>query len=108
MVTARAATASGTAAYRKRITRAVADHFRKSQDLWFSSIGLGTYLGNHDDATDNSYRNAISHAVQLGCNVIDTSINYRCQRSERVIGATLKNLFQDGKVQREELIICTK
>jgi len=33
------------------------------------------------------------HAAELGCNVIDSAINYRFQRSERAIGAALKQLF---------------
>jgi aryl-alcohol dehydrogenase-like predicted oxidoreductase len=43
----------------------------------------------------------------LGCNVIDTAINYRCQRSERAIGAALKELAVRG-YDRSELIIATK
>lgn len=67
-----------------------------------SAIGIGTYLGNADDATDARYKEAIIRAVQLGVNVIDTAANYRFQRSERSIGEALKSLT------REELIICTK
>ena len=67
-----------------------------------SSIGIGTYLGNADEATDLSYTRAIVRAVQLGINVIDTAANYRFQRSERSIGEALKIL------SREELVICTK
>ena len=47
-----AATLAGTAAYRARMTRVADDHFRNQQNLWLSSIGLGSYLGNPDDATD--------------------------------------------------------
>ena len=46
-------------------------------------------------------------AVEGGANVIDTAINYRFQRSERSIGAALKQLFAKG-FQREELVLCTK
>ncbi|MEW6736126.1 MAG: aldo/keto reductase [Acidobacteriota bacterium] len=108
MIQTGSATIEGTSEYRKRMTRVLPEHFRKQQTFWLSSIGLGTYLGHHDDTTDNSYRNAISLAIQLGCNVIDTAINYRCQRSERAIGATLKELFRDGKAKREEIVIATK
>ena len=46
------ATTEGTANYRKRFEgKLSADHFREQQDLWLSSIGIGTYLGNHDAAT---------------------------------------------------------
>jgi len=72
-----------------------------------SSIGIGTYLGNHDDATDRQYQDALVRAVESGCNVIDSAINYRCQRSERAIGAALKELARRG-YSRDELIIATK
>lgn len=103
-----AATAQGTDRYRKRFTgRIPQEHFHQSHGLWMSSIGIGTYLGNHDAATDEQYRQAIVCAVESGCNVIDTAINYRCQRSERAIGAALKELATRG-YERTELIIATK
>src|SRR5262249_35741508 len=83
------------------------DHFRKSNDLWLSSIGIGTYLGNPDEETDRRYAEAIERAVELGANVIDTAPNYRFQRSERSIGVALGELFQRD-FERTELIICTK
>jgi aryl-alcohol dehydrogenase-like predicted oxidoreductase len=78
------------------------------QGLVLSRIGIGTYLGNPDAATDQSYTRAIVRAVQLGVNVIDTAANYRFQRSERSIGEALKILANEHGVAREELVICTK
>jgi aryl-alcohol dehydrogenase-like predicted oxidoreductase len=102
------ATAEGTERYRKRFEGKIpAGHFRQSQGLWLSSIGIGTYLGNHDAETDELYHDAIVRAVESGCNVIDTAINYRCQRSERSIGAALKELASRG-FSRDELVIATK
>ena len=40
-------------------------------------------------------------AVRGGCNVIDTAVNYRCQRSERSVRAALDDLFVRGEVDRE-------
>jgi aryl-alcohol dehydrogenase-like predicted oxidoreductase len=77
-------------------------------DLVLSSIGIGTYLGNADEATDLSYTRAIVRAVQLGVNVIDTAANYRFQRSERAIGEALKILANEHGIERERLVICTK
>jgi aryl-alcohol dehydrogenase-like predicted oxidoreductase len=77
-------------------------------DLVLSSIGIGTYLGDADDATDLSYTRAIVRAVQLGVNVIDTAANYRFQRSERSIGEALKLLANEHGIAREQLVICTK
>ena len=76
--------------------------------LVLSSIGIGTYLGNADDATDAGYTRAIVRAVQLGVNVIDTAANYRFQRSERSVGEALKILTNEHGIAREELVICTK
>jgi aryl-alcohol dehydrogenase-like predicted oxidoreductase len=73
-----------------------------------SSIGLGTYLGHWDEHTDRNYQEAIKRAIDLGCNVIDSAINYRFQRSERAIGAALKELFEAGKASRDEIIVATK
>lgn len=73
-----------------------------------STIGLGTYLGHWDERTDLMYQDAIKRAVELGVNLIDSAINYRFQRSERAIGAALKQLFDSGKAARDEIIIATK
>ncbi len=73
-----------------------------------SSIGLGTYLGESDDETDDRYRKSIVRAVGLGVNVIDSAINYRFQRSERSIGAALRDLHESGTASRDELVIATK
>ena len=100
------ATAEGTERYRERF--AGSDHFRQQQGLTLSSIGIGTYLGNPDSATDAGYTSAIVRAVQLGCNVIDSAANYRFQRSERSIGQALKSLTDEHGFAREELVICTK
>jgi aryl-alcohol dehydrogenase-like predicted oxidoreductase len=102
------ATPDGTDRYRKRFAGKIPqEHFRQTHGLWMSSIGIGTYLGNHDDATDEQYRQAVVRAVESGCNVIDTAVNYRCQRSERAIGTALKELAAQG-YDRSELIIATK
>src|SRR6266700_3456797 len=102
------ATLEGTARYRARFREVVADgHFRKSQDLWFSSIGAGTYLGDADDETDARYAESVVRAVELGANVIDTAANYRFQRSERSIGAALSELGRRG-FGRDEIVVCTK
>jgi aryl-alcohol dehydrogenase-like predicted oxidoreductase len=103
------ATSEGTLKYKERFTGLAADgHFRQSQGLWMSSIGLGSYLGAVDERTDAAYRSAVKRAVELGCNVFDTAANYRCQRSERNIGDALADLFAQGGPARDEIIISTK
>ena len=101
------ATPDGTGKYRDRFAQAAAGHFRYAETLSLSSIGVGTYLGQPDEQTDQRYTDAVVRAVELGANVIDTAANYRFQRSERSIGAALGVLRERG-FAREELVICTK
>ena len=103
------ATADGTLRYAARFQgRSAAGHFREIRGgLVLSSIGIGTYLGEPDDATDRAYAEAIVAAVESGINVVDSAINYRFQRSERAVGAALKDLFAKG-YSRDEIVLCTK
>jgi len=104
-----AATKSGTSDYVKRYEGKIPeDHFREWRDLRLGSIGMGTYLGPHDADTDTLYEKAVRAALPFGCNWIDTAINYRCMRSERVIGQTLEELFAEGSLRREEIFLSTK
>ena len=108
MTTPNHATLEGTTRYRERFKDSAAEnHFRQQQNLWLSSIGTGTYLGNADDETDARYTAAVARAVELGANVIDTAANYRFQRSERAIGKALAQLTEKG-FARDEIVICTK
>lgn len=109
------ATADGTERYAARFQPLRnAGHFRQPKhvpgpgDLWFSSLGLGTYLGEPDEASDQLYTQAVETALRSGINVIDSAINYRHQRSERSIGLALQNLIGSGTIQRDEVIVCTK
>ncbi|MHB8410682.1 MAG: aldo/keto reductase [Candidatus Acidiferrales bacterium] len=102
------ATPEGTQKFAARFDgRAAAGHFRERRGLMISSIGIGTYLGEPDAATDLGYTEAVVAAVEGGSNVIDSAINYRLQRSERSIGSALNKLFAAG-FAREEILICTK
>ena len=67
------ATIEGTARYRDRFPQLRdAGHFRCPErasgggQLWLSSIGLGTYLGEPDDVTDSAYTEAIVTALRSG------------------------------------------
>jgi aryl-alcohol dehydrogenase-like predicted oxidoreductase len=103
------ATAQGTLRYAARFQgRAAAGHFRDVQaGMVLSSIGIGTYLGEPDEATDAGYTSAVVAAVEGGFNVVDTAINYRLQRSERSVGAALRQLAAKG-FPRDEIVLCTK
>jgi aryl-alcohol dehydrogenase-like predicted oxidoreductase len=103
------ATLEGTERYRHRMKeRAAENHFRLEQNLWLSSIGIGTYLGDWDEATNERYTEAVVRAVELGVNVIDTAANYRFQRSERSIGAALEQLIRTETCARDCVVVCTK
>ncbi len=103
------ATAQGTLRYAARFQgRTAAGHFREIPGgLLFSSIGIGTYLGEPDGAADKGYADSVVAALEGGINVVDSAINYRLQRSERSIGTALKELAAKG-FGRDEIVLCTK
>jgi aryl-alcohol dehydrogenase-like predicted oxidoreductase len=103
------ATPPATLRYAARFQgRAAPGHFRQAAgELLVSSIGIGTYLGEPDDATDRSYTEAVIAAVEGGINLIDSAINYRFQRSERSIGRALQALVAKG-FSRAEIVLSTK
>jgi aryl-alcohol dehydrogenase-like predicted oxidoreductase len=102
------ATVEGTARYAAAQSELPAEHYRRLDGLVVSSIGLGTYLGEEDDETDARYGQAIVDAVNSGCNLFDTAINYRAQRSERVIGQALALVERELGLRRDGIVVCTK
>jgi aryl-alcohol dehydrogenase-like predicted oxidoreductase len=79
-------------------------YFRAFGDCVVSSIGLGTYLGEAMDTADERYHDAIVEALESGINLVDTAINYRNQRSERVVGDAIR----DSDVDREAVVVASK
>lgn len=102
------ATAQGTARYAARIGDAAAGHFRTVDGMTWSSIGIGTYLGNLDEATDELVASAIVGCLGGGVNVVDSAANYRRERGERSAGAALARAIGEGVVSRDEVVVCTK
>ena len=104
------ATAAGTAAFAKQFASGFAPDFYRPGPggVSCSSIGIGTYLGEHTDADDDAYTAAICRAVTAGVNVVDTAINYRAQRSEQAVGTALQRLFASGTIAREQVVVCSK
>jgi aryl-alcohol dehydrogenase-like predicted oxidoreductase len=103
------ATAEGTARYAARLVGIHPAHFRAMRDgEGVSSLGLGTYLGHEDAATDQQYEKAIARALERGINMLDTAINYRHQRSERAIGRALAAGIGRGAFKRDEVFVATK
>ena len=84
-------------------------HFRIFNDLYLSSIGMGTYLGQLSLEDDNDIENAAYESIKSGAiNVIDTAINYRAMKSEKSIGRALLRLIKDHVIARDQVFICTK
>lgn len=104
------ATVAGTSSFRKRFEpRFVADYYRPMEHgPIVSSIGIGTYLGESTDDDDLSYESAVRHAIARGINLIDTAINYRCQRSERAVGAAIQQAIAAGQATRQQLVVSSK
>ena len=100
---------SASAAYAARFAQRYASDFYRSGPAGstLSSIGVGTYLGECTAADDAAYENAITAAIDVGVNLIDTAINYRCQRSERAVGRAVQQSLKNG-TPREAIVICTK
>ena len=104
------ATREGSARYVTRFAdRLPPAHFRDFPGgLRVSSLGVGTYLGREDDATDQAYERAVARALERGINVIDSAVNYRHQRSERAVGRALAAGVARGAFARDEILIATK
>ncbi|MGH9422293.1 MAG: aldo/keto reductase, partial [Thermoanaerobaculia bacterium] len=99
-----------TRSYASRFASAFADDFYRetAPGLTVSSIGMGTYLGECEDAEDERYTNTLAAGISSGLNLLDTAINYRCQRSELAVGRALQKAVRSGDAAREEIVVCTK
>ncbi len=104
------ATPEGTRRFADRFAEGFAADFYRDLDsrLVVSSMGMGTYLGDCDDDEDSRYVNVLTAGVKRGLNVVDTGINYRCQRSERAVGRAIDRSIAAGSISRDEILVCTK
>ncbi|MFQ5940879.1 MAG: aldo/keto reductase [Nitrososphaerales archaeon] len=104
------ASEEGTARFKEKYEKSVAEgHFRSVNGLNLTSVGMGTYLGEADDTTDQMVTDAVKLSIQSGAiNVIDTAINYRSQKSERCIGKALDEVLELGEIRRDEIFVSTK
>jgi len=99
------ATTRATWAYRDRFGDDFGrTYFRRFGPGVVSSVGLGTYLGDPTDAVDEAYERALIAGLEGGCNVIDTAGNYRCGRSEGVVGRAVER----ADVDRDAVVVATK
>ena len=103
------ATKEGTQRYRERHkNHCDPTFFHEAGELIASSIGIGTLIGEPDEHNKGLLTKAIVESVRRGGNLIDSSISYGCQQSERSVGEGIRSLLELKEVSRDELIICTK
>jgi aryl-alcohol dehydrogenase-like predicted oxidoreductase len=99
------ATATGTWDYRDQYGDSFGrTYFRRFGPGVVSSIGIGTYLGDPTDEVDDQYRECLTDALDSGVNLLDTAVNYRCGRSERVVGDAIDATETD----RDAIVVATK
>lgn len=79
-------------------------YFRRFGPGVVSSIGLGTYRGEPTAAADDAYRESIELALRSGVNHVDTAVNYRCGRAERVVGEAVRA----SPIDRDAIVVATK
>jgi aryl-alcohol dehydrogenase-like predicted oxidoreductase len=102
------ATLEGVELLRDMGRESSAAFYLRAQDILISSIGIGTYLGALNDQTDSAYATAVHAALGLGVNLIDTSLNYRRQRSERAVAAGVRRFIKTSGGRRDGIVMCTK
>lgn len=104
------ATKEGTFRYLKRFGKYSKDFYRFNGELFFPSLGIGTYKAEpyKEDNYIINYADAIQTALRKGIHLIDTSINYRYQISEREIAEAIHPMLQSGEIMRDEIIIASK
>lgn len=104
------ATKEATFAYLKQFPKYSKDFYRFDGEVFVSSLGLGTFRKEpyREENYVINYKESVKLAVLNGINLIDTAINYRYQISEREIAEALRELFDEQKVTREQLVITSK
>ena len=83
-------------------------NFNSFENLTLSNVGIGTYLGDPDEKTDELVKNAVKQSLLSGVNVVDTAINYRSQKAERAIGKSISELVEEGKISRDQIFVSSK
>jgi aryl-alcohol dehydrogenase-like predicted oxidoreductase len=100
------ATTDGTLRFRER-NLALSQTYKQlgKTGLVCSAVGFGSYRVDLRVAEHNA---ALSKALRMGVNLIDTSANYADGNSERLIGSVLGRMIEVGEVRREEIIVVSK
>ncbi len=104
------ATTDGTKSFAERFQNASPDFFNSCENLTVSSVGIGNFAPEayREENYIYSFKDSTKTAIESGCNFIDTAINYRYQESERELAEAIKELIDEGRIKREELVISSK
>lgn len=102
------ATTEGNARFIARFAGHSGSFYRPAQDFIVSSLGIGTYSRTAEQYTDGIYTEAVHAALSKGINLVDTSLNYCHQGSERNVGAALRRFIEQDGGKRDEVVLCTK
>ena len=81
---------------------------RDVMGLRLAAIGLGTYMGDADQQTDELQHNAVMALLGMGCNLIDCAPNYRDGRAEKCVGDALREALSSTVCSREDVFVSTK
>lgn len=104
------ATPQATQAYQSLFANRVGKgHFSTfaNSEFKLSSLGVGTYPGMPDIATDTAVASIITAALTQGINVIDTAAHYRYGHALAAVGAGLRNAVAAG-IDRSSMFIVSK
>jgi uncharacterized protein len=100
------ATAEGTAGYVARSGASRAGYgLLGTTGLYCSRLGFGGYRVDDESA---EHHQALVRALTAGSNLVDTSTNYTDGGSETMIGEALDELFREGVLRREEVVVVSK
>lgn len=104
------ATKEATFSYLKRFKKFSKDFYRFDGERFISSLGIGTFRKEpyREENYTLNYKDAVKKAIKGGINLVDTAINYRYQVSEQEIGEALRELFKEGEIAREEIVLTSK
>ena len=102
------ATPEGTQRFAGCFGKKSSSFYNSAQGNLVSSVGIGTYCGAMDNETDASYAEAVHAALLAGVNLINSSLNYRYQQSERDVATGLNMFVANSGGSRDEIVVCTK
>lgn len=96
------ATSTGTQTYAAQFPNLT---YRSLNGWQVSEAGFGGY---RIDPEVDQHREALSHALRHGINLIDTSSNYADGGSEILVGQVLGSLMDEGMLTRAQVVVVSK